>query len=152
MNKTLNKKFNTDLKYVYSDNDTLSIIFQNNEVLLGVVGEFNNNIKELENITKTNIYSRGNSILVKSTPQNNELVKNAIKALSKDYEHQRLFFESNVLFNENPQIRLTALTQLLTYEKNEEIIDLIKKIKNDDRNQDDEWIKIALNTLEKLKN
>ena len=84
--------------------------------------------------------------------KNNELVKNAIKALSKDYEHQELFFESNVLFNENPQIRLIALTQLLTYEKNKEIIDLIKKIKNDDRNKDDEWIKIALNTLEKLKN
>ena len=85
MNKTLNKKFNTDLRYVYSDNDTLSIIFQNNEVLLGVVGEFNNNIKELENITKTNIYSRGNSILVKSTPQNNELVKNAIKFLADQF-------------------------------------------------------------------
>ena len=85
MNKTLNKKFNTDLKYVYSDNDTLSIIFQNNEVLLGVVGEFNNNIKELENITKTNIYSRGNSILVKSTPQNNELAKNAIKFLADQF-------------------------------------------------------------------
>ena len=85
MNKTLNKKFNTDLKYVYSDNDTLSIIFQNNEVLLGVVGEFNNNIKELENIKKTNIYSRGNSILVKSTPQNNELVKNAIKFLADQF-------------------------------------------------------------------
>jgi len=84
--------------------------------------------------------------------KNNELVKNAIKALSKDYEHQELFFESEVLFNENPQIRLIALTQLLTYEKNKEIIDLIIKIKNDDRNQDDEWIKIALNTLEKLKN
>ena len=53
MSKTLNKKFNTDLNYVYSDNDTLSIIFKNNEVLFGVVGEFNNNIKELENITKT---------------------------------------------------------------------------------------------------
>jgi len=85
LNKTLNKKFNTDLKYVYSDNNTLSIIFQNNEVLLGVVGEFNNNIKELENITKTNIYSRGNSILVKSTPQNNELVKNAIKFLTDQF-------------------------------------------------------------------
>ncbi len=85
MSKTLNKKFNTDLNYVYSDNDTLSIIFKNNEVLFGVVGEFNNNIKELENITKTNIYSRGNSILVKSSPQKNEIVKNAIKFLADQF-------------------------------------------------------------------
>tara|TARA_Y100001970_G_C14183073_1_gene830933 strand:- start:426 stop:1430 length:1005 start_codon:yes stop_codon:yes gene_type:complete len=85
LSKTLNKKFNTDLNYVYSDNDTLSIIFKNNEVLFGVVGEFNNNIKELENITKTNIYSRGNSILVKSSPQKNEIVKNAIKFLADQF-------------------------------------------------------------------
>ena len=85
MNKILNKKLKTDLKYVYSDNDTLSIIFHNNEVLFGVAGEFNNNIKELENITKTNIYSRGNSILVKSSPENNELVKNAIKFLADQF-------------------------------------------------------------------
>ncbi len=85
MSKTLNKKFNTDLNYVYSDNDTLSIIFKNNEVLFGVVGEFNNNIKELENITKTNIYSRGNSILVKSSPQKYEIVKNAIKFLADQF-------------------------------------------------------------------
>ena len=53
------------LKIVYSENDTLSVIFSNNDLLSGVVGEFNNNIKELENLTKTNIYTRGNSISVK---------------------------------------------------------------------------------------
>ena len=85
MSNSVQKKFRSELKYVYSDNDSLSIIFQNNDVLLGVVGEFNNNIKELEKITNTNIYSRGNSILVKSNPKNNELVKNAIKFLSEQF-------------------------------------------------------------------
>ena len=85
MNKNLKKKINADLKFVYSGNDTLSIIFQNNEVLSGVAGEFNNNIKELENITKTSIYSRGNSILVKNSSDKNELVKNAIKFLSDQF-------------------------------------------------------------------
>ncbi len=83
MTNTAYKKLNSDLKFVYSDNNTLSIIFQNNEVLLEVVGEFNNNIKELERITETKIYSRGNSILVKSTLEKNELVKNAVKFLSE---------------------------------------------------------------------
>ena len=78
MNKPLLNKLNKDLKFVYSDNDTLSIIFNNNEILMGVVGEFNNNLKELEKITGTKIYSRGNSILVKSSTTKNELVKNAI--------------------------------------------------------------------------
>ena len=78
-NKTLN------LKFVYSDNDTLSVIFQNNNILSGVVGEFNSNLKELEKITSTNIYSRGNSILIKSTPKNNEIVKNAIIFLAEQF-------------------------------------------------------------------
>jgi len=79
------KNLKSELKFVYSDNDTLSIIFQNNNILLGVVGEFNNNIKQLEKITKTNIYTRGNSILVKSSLKKNELVKNAIKFLSDQF-------------------------------------------------------------------
>ena len=82
MSNFAQKKLKSDLKYVYADNDTISIIFQSNENLLGVVGEFNNNLKELEKLTNTNIYSRGNSILVKSTPKNNEIVKNAIKFLN----------------------------------------------------------------------
>ncbi len=81
MKSTAEKNFKSELKFVYSDNNTLSIIFQKNEILLGVVGEFNNNIKQLEEITNTNIYTRGNSILVKSSQKKNELVKNAIKFL-----------------------------------------------------------------------
>jgi phosphate starvation-inducible PhoH-like protein len=85
LRNTAEKNFKSELKFVYSDNDTLSIVFQNNEILLGVVGEFNNNIKQLEEITKTNIYTRGNSILVKSSVKKNELVKNAIKFLSEQF-------------------------------------------------------------------
>ena len=73
MKNIAEKNFKSELKFVYSDNDTLSIIFQKNEILLGVVGEFNNNIKQLEEITNTNIYTRGNSILVKSKEGKNEL-------------------------------------------------------------------------------
>ena len=85
MKNIAEKKFKSELKFVYSENDALSIIFQNNEILLGVVGEFNNNIKQLEEITDTNIYTRGNSILVKSNTKKNELVKNAIKFLSEQF-------------------------------------------------------------------
>ena len=74
-------KINPDLKYVYSENNSLSIVFQSNELLLGVLGEFNSNLKELEKITNTSIYSRGNSILLKNTHEKNELIKNAIQFL-----------------------------------------------------------------------
>jgi len=82
----LNKKnFISELKFVYSENNTLNIIFQNNDLLLGVAGEFNNNLKELEKLTNTNLYSRGNSILVKSDPEKNNIVKNAIQFLTEQF-------------------------------------------------------------------
>ena len=85
MKNITERNYKSELKFVYSNNDTLSIIFQKNDVLLGVVGEFNNNIKQLEEITNTNIHTRGNSILVKSSAKKNELVKNAIKFLSEQF-------------------------------------------------------------------
>ncbi len=85
MSNTAQNKIRSELKYVYSENDTLSIIFQDNELLLGVVGEFNSNLKELEKLTNTNIYSRGNSILVKNNPIKNEQVKNAIIFLLEQF-------------------------------------------------------------------
>ena len=77
--------FKTELKFVYSENNSLSIVFQDNDLLLGVVGEFNNNLKELEKLTNTSIYSRGNSILIKSDPKKNNLVKNAIQFLTNQF-------------------------------------------------------------------
>ena len=85
MSNIIQKKINPELKFVYSNNNTISVIFQNNDLLLGVVGEFNCNLKELEKITGTNIYSRGNSILIKSKQKKNELVKNAIKFLADQF-------------------------------------------------------------------
>ena len=85
MGNLAQKKLKSELKFVYSENNTLSIIFQKNDLLLGVVGEFNNNLKELERITETNIYSRGNSILIKSDPKKNDLVKNDIQFLTEQF-------------------------------------------------------------------
>ena len=101
MNNTAYKKLNSDLKFVYSENDTLSIIFQSNEILLGVVGEFNNNIKELEKITDTKIYSRGNSILVKGNLKKNELIKNAVKFLTEQFKINRTIEKKDILSSVN---------------------------------------------------
>ena len=85
MKNFFSKKIKANLKFVYSQNDTVSIIFSKNEDLLGVAGVFNNNIKELEKITDTSIYSRGNSIILKNDPKKNEIVKNAMSFLYDQY-------------------------------------------------------------------
>ena len=85
MRNTSQKKFNSNLKFVYSDNNSISVVFQDNNLLMGVLGEFNSNLKELEKITNSNIYFRGNSILIKDKNGKNEIIKNAIQFLAEQF-------------------------------------------------------------------
>jgi Phosphate starvation-inducible protein PhoH, predicted ATPase len=102
LNNTAKRKtIKSDLKFVYSENNTLSIIFQKNDLLLGVAGEFNNNLKELEKITQTSIYSRGNSILVKSDPEKNNLIKNAIEFLTNQFINNRTIEKKDIFSSIN---------------------------------------------------
>ena len=80
------KNINTDLKFVYSDNKSISIVFQNNETLMGIVGELNCNLKELEKLSGSSIYFRGNSIVIKGEQERNEAVKRAIQFLDKQFK------------------------------------------------------------------
>jgi len=95
------KNSKSELKFVYSENNALSIIFQNNDILIGIVGEFNNNLKELERITETKIYSRGNSILVKSNPEKNDLVKNAIQFLTNQFLNNGTIEKKDIISSVN---------------------------------------------------
>ena len=56
MSNSIKKDIDKSLKFVYSDNNSLSVIFHDNELLMGVVGEFNKNLKELEML---NVYLSG---------------------------------------------------------------------------------------------
>ena len=119
MSSNIKKIFDKNLKFVYSDNNTLSVIFHDNDLLMGVVGEFNKNLKELEKITETNLYSRGNSILIKSSPDKNEIVKNAIQFLANQFINN-----GNI---ENKDI-LSSIDKFMINEKvkNKNFIDIIK--------------------------
>ena len=101
MKNTLKNKFNVGLKFVYSDDDSLSIVFQSNDVLSGVVGEFNNNIKELEKLTNINIYTRGNSISVKGDQENITIIKNAIKFLTEQLVNNGTIEKKDILSSVN---------------------------------------------------
>jgi len=68
---------------------------------MGVVGEFNNNLKELEKITDTNIYSRGNSILVKNSSSKNEIVKNAIVFLFDQFINNGTIEKKDIISSVN---------------------------------------------------
>ena len=119
MNNTIKKNIDTTLKFVYSDNNSLSVIFHNNELLMGVAGEFNKNLKELEKMTNCSLYSRGNSIMIKSDPQKNELIKNAIQFLTNQ------FINNGSIENKD---LISSVDQFMIKEKvkNNNVTDIIK--------------------------
>ena len=119
MSSLIRKNINKSLKFVYSDNNSLSVIFHDNELLMGVVGEFNKNLKELEKITESNLYSRGNSILIKSSVQKKEIIKNAIQFLANQFVNNGTI--------ENKDIVSSVDTFMINEKvKNNNITDIIK--------------------------
>ena len=118
MSDTIKKNIQTSLKFVYSENNTLSVIFHDNNLLMGVVGEFNKNLKELEKIAGANLYSRGNSILIKSTPEKNEIVKNAIQFLVNQFLNNGTIENKDILssidqFMINEKVKNTNVTDII---------------------------------------
>tara|TARA_E500000331_G_C17178030_1_gene679241 strand:+ start:99 stop:1097 length:999 start_codon:yes stop_codon:yes gene_type:complete len=112
------KNFDANLKFVYSDNNTLSVIFHDNNLLMGVVGEFNKNLKELEKLADVNLYSRGNSILIKSTTDKNEIVKNAIQFLSNQFINNGSIENKDILssldkFMINEKVKNQNITEII---------------------------------------
>ena len=116
------KNFDANLKFVYSDNNTLSVIFHDNNLLMGVVGEFNKNLKELEKLADVNLYSRGNSILIKSTTDKNEIVKNAIQFLSNQFINNGSIENKDILssldkFMINEKVKNQNITEIINTPK-----------------------------------
>ncbi len=134
MNSLTKNNINSSLKFVYSDNNSLSVIFHDNELLMGVVGEFNKNLKELEKITQSNLYSRGNSILIKSNPENNEIVKNAIQFLANQFINNGSIENKDIIssvdkFMINEKVKNNNITDIIKTPK-KSIIPRSEKQKN----------------------
>ena len=49
------------------DDETVNIQITDNEMLMSIVGQFDQNLRELSKYTSTNIFFRGNSITCKGT-------------------------------------------------------------------------------------
>ncbi len=67
------------------DNQTIIISINDNEMLMSIVGQFDQNLKNLSSLTNTNVFFRGNSITCKGKKDNLSLFSDAIKFLINKY-------------------------------------------------------------------
>ena len=90
-------KLDQNLSVKKIDPETVNIQITNNQMLMSIVGEFNQNLKELEKLTNTIIFFRGNSITCKGkTASINDFLE-AIKFLSNKYLLTNLIEKEDIM-------------------------------------------------------
>ncbi len=67
------------------DEETVILSINDNEMLMAIVGQFDQNLKNLSKLTNTNVYFRGNSITCKGDKEKLTIFSNAIKFLINKY-------------------------------------------------------------------
>ena len=77
------------------DNKTTNIQVTNNEMLISIVGQFDQNLKHLSKLSNTEVFFRGNSITCKGSTENISIFCEAIKFLINKY------FVTNIIEKED---------------------------------------------------
>ena len=92
-------KLNQSLIVKRIDFTTVNMQITNNEMLMSIVGEFNQNLKELEKLTNTNVFFRGNSITCKGKESNLKDFSDAIKFLIDKYLVTNLIEKEDIILS-----------------------------------------------------
>ena len=87
------------------DDETVNIQITDNEMLMSIVGQFDQNLRELSKYTSTNIFFRGNSITCKGTTENTDLFCEAIKFLINKYFLTKLIEKEDILLSVKKNIK-----------------------------------------------
>ena len=88
------------------DNETLNLQINDNETLMAIVGQFDQNLKELSRITTTNIFFRGNSITCKGKKENLNIFCEAIKFLCNKYFLTNVIEKEDIMLSVKKNIEL----------------------------------------------
>ena len=78
-------KFEQNLIIKKIDKETVNISINDNEMLMAIVGQFDQNLKNLSKLTNTDVYFRGNSITCKGNKEKLTIFCDAIKFLINKY-------------------------------------------------------------------
>ena len=98
------KKIGKEKSVTYDNDGSININIFNNEILMEIVGSFDSNLKELEKLTNSKIYLRGNSIAIKGDKNSNEKVRNAIEYLIERFRFNKKIDKNDILTSLNREM------------------------------------------------
>jgi phosphate starvation-inducible PhoH-like protein len=88
------------------DDETVNISINDNEMLMSIVGQFDQNLKHLSKLTETDLYFRGNSITCKGNKEKTNNFCEAIKFLINKYILTNIIEKGDILLSVKKNIEI----------------------------------------------
>ena len=126
MKASKQNKNDKEISVVYGDDNSINISIFNNKILMEVVGSFDSNLKELERISGSRIYFRGNLISIKGDKIANEKVRDSIEYLIYRFRSDQKIDRNDVTAALNTQM-VEETKNLTKVQSIEEIIKTPKR-------------------------
>ena len=105
------KKIANEIVTLHENEDSININISNNKMLMEIVGSFDDNLKELERISGSKIFFRGNSITIKGNKNKNKKVKNAIQYLIERFKSDKKIDKNDIVMSLNHEMIEEAKNQ-----------------------------------------
>ena len=104
MSEIIKKNQNLIIKNI--DHQTVIVSINNNEMLMAIVGQFDQNLKNLSKYTNTEVYFRGNSITCKGDKENLSIFCEAIKFLINKYFLTNIIEKEDIILSVKKNIEI----------------------------------------------
>ena len=88
------------------DNETVNISINNNDMLMAIVGQFDQNLKDLSKLTNTEVFFRGNSITCKGEKERLSIFCDAIKFLINKYFLTNIIEKEDIVLSVKKNLEL----------------------------------------------
>ena len=88
------------------DKETVNISINNNEMLMAIVGQFDQNLKSLSKLTSTDVYFRGNSITCKGSKEKLSTFCDAIKFLINKYFLTNIIEKEDIVLSVKKNLKI----------------------------------------------
>ena len=97
------------------DKETLNIQILDNDILSLIVGQFNENLKNLEKLTKATLFFRGNSITAKGSPESISTVSEAVRFLINKFLLTNNIEKSDIILSVSKNLNPDSNSNIQTF-------------------------------------